>query len=305
MFVRVECSPYTRFVLSKRLSVRVLLDNSIPGHSQLCDWAMGPQGPLVGPYNQDDRVLGITRKRPHNDMAFQAQVDLLFTVGRLIREKHIEAFTYSEFLCESMEQFSGDPMLDALAECDIRTCPPAIDRSRFQRGDYFEFARKGGKKDRKRGIESSLSQIAFMQMLCELTDELSAQLITFKGLLGLTDFEIESLKNLKCYQQLCRISNSIENYPDMFHLWTAHRNRIDALLTLDNKFVNIANKLCNSRGALVEFPTMVLRPSELLSFLGIKEPDTIPIQYGRFYTLVELWRDAPTEKFALFRVRQR
>lgn len=285
--------------------MRVMLDNSIPGHSQLCDWAIGPQGPLFGPYNQDDKVLGVVRKGPHHDAAFQAQVDLLFTVGRLIREKHIEAFTYSEFRCESMEQFIGDPMLDALAECDIHTCPPAIERSRFQQGDYFEFARKGGKKDRKRGIESSLSQIAFMQMLCELTVGFPAQLMAFKDVLGLTDFEIESLKNLKCYQRLCRIGNSVENYPDMFHLWTAQRSRMDVLLTLDNKLANIASKIRNARETLIEFPTQVLRPSELLSLLGIEEPDLIPIKPDRFYTFVELWRDAPAERFALFRVSPR
>lgn len=285
--------------------MRVLLDNSISGHSQLCDWAMGPQVSILKANNQEHEVLGIVRKKPHNDTFFQTEVDLLFTVGRLIREKRIEAYTYSEFLCESMEQFIGDPMLDALAECEIQTCPPAIVRSRFQQGDYFEFARKGGKKDRKRGIESGLNQIAFMQMLCGLKEGFLSQIMPFKDILGLTDFEIESLKNLRCFQQLCKISNSVENYPDMFHLWTAQRNRMDVFLTLDKRLANIAQSVRKSRGTSIEFPTLVLMPSELLKRLGINKPDQIPIKHGCFYTLVELWKDAPKERFALFRVSQR
>jgi hypothetical protein len=285
--------------------MRVMLDNSIPGHSQLCDWAMGPQGPLFGVQNQHCEVLGMVRKKPHDDAAFQSQIDSLFTVGRLIREKRIEAFTYSELRCEQMEQFSGDSMLDALAECNIQTCPPAIDRSRFLQGDYFAFARKGGKADRKRGLSTGLSQIAFLQMLCGLEDGFLSQWIPAKDILGLTEFEIESLQNLRCFQQFCKISNSVENYPDMFHLWTAQRNRMQVFLTLDNRLANIAKAIHKSQGVAIEFPTQVLRPSELLRLLGVEAPDPVPIKRGQFYTLLELRRDAPTERFALFRVRRR
>lgn len=284
--------------------MRAMLDNSIPGHSQLCDWAMGPQGPLFGAQSHCE-VLGMVRKKMHDDAAFQAQVDSLFTIGRLIREKRIEAFTYGELRCESMQQFIGDPMLDALAECEIKTCPPAIERSRFQRGSYFTFARKGGEKDRKRGLNARLSQIAFIQMLCGLREGFLPQWTPLKDLLGLTEFEIESLKNLKCFQQFCKISNSAENYPDMFHLWTAQRNHMEVFLTLDNKLINIAQMIRRSRGISIEFPTQVLRPSELLSLLGVKEPDPIPIKHDRFYTLLDLWGDAPSERFALFRVSRR
>jgi hypothetical protein len=204
-----------------------------------------------------------------------------------------------------MPQFIGEPMLDALAECEIQTCPPAIERSRFQRGDYFAFARKGGKTDQKQGLDLRLSQIAFMQMLCGLGNGFLLGLMPYKDILGLTEFEIESLKNLKSFQQFCKISNSPENYPDMFHLWTAQRNRMDVFLTLDNKLANIAQTIRKTRGVTLEFPTQVLRPLELLDLVGIKEPDPIPIRRDCLYTFLELSRDAPTEKFALFRVSQR
>jgi hypothetical protein len=285
--------------------MRVMLDNSVFGHSQICEWATGPQGTHFGIDNQHYEVAGIVRKKPHNDAAFQAQIDSLLTIGRLIREKQVEAYTYSELRCESMQRFIGDRMLDALAECQIKTCPPALERSRFLWGNGLAFARKGGKKDRKRGLSTGLSQIAFLQMLCELREGFLPLWMPLKELIGLTDFEIESLNNLKCFQMLCKFSNSTEHYPDMFHLWTAQRNRMNVFLTLDNKLANIAKTIRKSGDVPIEFPTEVLRPLELLDILGINKPDPVPIQYARFYPLLELWRDAPSERFALFRVSLR
>lgn len=88
--------------------MRVMLDNSIPGHSQLCEWETGPQGPLFGPC-QDYKVCGIVRKKPDSNPRFQTEIDSLFTVGRLIREGTVEAFTYSELGCERMQQYNRRP----------------------------------------------------------------------------------------------------------------------------------------------------------------------------------------------------
>ena len=113
--------------------------------------------------------------------------------------------------------------------------PPAVERSRFYQGHYLTYARKGGKKDRKSGVRTTIGQIQFMQMLCNLKEDFLPQWMPFVKTLGLTAFEIESMVNLKCFQMLCKISNGVENYPDMFHLWTAQRNHIDTFLTLDKK----------------------------------------------------------------------
>ncbi len=285
--------------------MRVMLDNSIPGHSQLCDWAMGPQGPLFGPVYGRYEVLGIRRKAPDPNPAFQAEIDCLLTVGRLIREGRVEAFTYSELDCERDNQFIGSPMLDALAECRIQRCPSAVERSRFLVGRYTAFARKGGKRDRKKGLDCGLSQIAFMEMLCDLTGEAVSQIVSWRESLGLTEFEAESFENLSCFQQICRFSGSIENYPDMFHLWTAQRNKIDVFLTLDNRMANIGKAIAKSRSVSFEYPTQLLRPSDLLRILGITRPDPMPVPQNRFYTLTELWGDCPRARFALFRLSPR
>lgn len=285
--------------------MHVLVDNSITGASQICEWAMGPQGARLGPQNAHWEVLGLIRKMPHPDVAFQAEADALFTVGRLMRKGQIEAYTYNEIGCERMWQPGHDPMLDALAECRFQRCAPAIERSRFQGGLFPDYQRKGGKKDRKRGVNTRIGQIPFMEMLCQLNTEGVSGSEEWVQLLKLTEFDVESLKRLKSFQQFCKLSGSREHYPDIFHWWTAQRNRMDVFLSLDFKFANLAKRIAASPGVNLEYPTEVLRPLELLARFGINEPDHIPIPHGRFFTLHDLWSDAPNQRFTLFRVRRR
>ena len=268
--------------------MRVMLDNSIFSHSQFAESTMGPQGPRFGIHSQDNRVWGFVRKKLNPSDEYQLQVDSLFTVGRLIREKRFEAFTYCELMYESFNRTIGERAFDALAGCARSDCPPALMRSRFRGGDGFEFARKGGKKDRKRGLATALSQISFMEWLCSLDERHVTAILECKAVLGLTEFEIESLRNLRCFQKLCAISQSRDNYPDMFHLWTAERNRMDVFLTLDKTLCNVFSQIEHAKIVEIEYPTRVLRPLEFLMLLGVTQPDSVPIEPGRFYPAHEV-----------------
>jgi len=270
--------------------MRVMLDNGIFGHSQFAESVLGPQGPRFGIHDQDNQVWGFVRKTLDPDREYQSQIDALFTVGRLIREKRIEAFTYCELMFESFNRVIGETAFDAFAGCARSDCPPALMRSRFRGGDGFAFARKGGKKDRKRGLDTGLSQIDFMEWLCTLDDRHIAAILECNAILGLTEFEIGSLRNLSCFQRLCAISQSQENYPDMFHLWTAQRNRMDVFLTLEKKLTQIFKHIEHARIIEIEHQTTVLRPLEFLRLLGVAEPDPVPIEPGRFYPAHEFMK---------------
>jgi hypothetical protein len=269
--------------------MRVMLDNGIFGHSQFADSAMGPQGQRFGPGNQHHQVWGVVRKKLDPNEEYQSQMDSLFTVGRLIREKQVEAFTYRELMYESFNRIIGMSEFDALAGCAMVDCPPALMRSRFRSGDLFEFVMKGGKKDRKRGLDTRLSQIDFMEWLCTLDERHVSAIVECRTILGLTEFEMDSLRNLRCFQKLCTISQSPENYPDMFHLWTAQRNRMDVFLTLESTLPQIFNHIEHARVVEIEHQTKVLRPLEFLRLLGVTQPDPVPIEPGRFYPMVEVW----------------
>jgi hypothetical protein len=266
-----------------------MLDNGIFGHSQFADSAMGPQGPRFGPGNEHHQVWGVVRKKLDPNSEYQSQIDSLFTVGRLIREKQVEAFTYRELMYESFSRIIGMSEFDALAGCAIADCPPALMRSRFRSGDLFEFVRKGGKKDRKRGLDTGLSQINFMQWLCTFDDRHITAILEYRAALGLTEFEVESLRNLRCFQRLCEVSRSPENFPDMFHVWTAQRNRMDVFLTLESTLPQIFNHIEDARIVEIEHQTKVLRPLEFLRLMGVTQPDPVPIQPGQFYPMIEVW----------------
>ena len=271
-----------------------MLDNGIESHSQFADGSTYTSHFEWNGMPDSCQVAGFMRKPLHRDPAYQAEIDALFTIGRLIRERHLEAFIYVELKFESWKRYIGEMAFDALAGCSIRHCDAPIERSRFLQGDAFAYAIKGGKEDRKAGRDTSLSQIRFVEWLLSLADKHVLELISLRDLLKLTDFEIESLHNLPWLHSMCKIAQSSENYPDMLHLWAAQRNRMDAFLTLESRLPNIAAHFPKSKSCTPSFATRVLRPLELLKLLGISSLDPVPIQPGLFYPVVG--RPFPLEK---------
>lgn len=247
---------------------------------------MEPRTVQFGHRTQVVEVHGLVRKRVHKDADYQRHMEALFTIGRLIREGQIRAFEYNEIHFERVRIAPPTEEFNALRGCTIDRCAPALERSRFERTislrDMFS---KGGKKDRRRfGVAGAFGQIGFMEFLCALREEHVDELIErHASLLGFTDFEAESLRNIHWFQFLCERSQSRESYPDIFHLWTAERNGLDALLTLDEVLVNLVRRVKNERKKRIEIRTEVLRPLDLLQMLNIRKPDPVPMKAGRFY----------------------
>ena len=268
--------------------MRVLLDNGIFVHAEFAKWDKKPTA-LRHSNGDVVAVHGLVRKEPHQDAEYQRQVEALFTVGRLIREGRISAYDYSEIDCEGARAGTRVQEFNALLGCAIDACPPALERSRFRMTtnlrDWFA---KGGKEDRKRGAQLGwANQIAFFEWLCRLDEKAVPLLIQHASEIRLTDFEIENFKNIHWFQFLCQRSQSPENYPDVFHLWTPERNTLDAVLTLEKRFVNFVRGVRKEKKKRIEIRTEVLRPLELLQRFHIAEPDPVPMELGRFYYLHE------------------
>lgn len=268
--------------------MRVMLDNSICSHSQFAEPVMGPQGPRFGPRNAHFQVYGVVRKKIDANSEYQNQKNALFTVGRLIRESRFKAFTYGELMLESWNRAIGIKEFDALAGCTVPQCDSAIERSKLRGGLYPEYGRKGGKGDRKRGLDVSLSLIEFIRFLCTLDESAVDQLISQKEILELTDFEVESLRHLFQLRELCEMGQSSENYPDMFHVWTAQRNEMDVFLTLERKLPEIIEKAPKELKKKARLTTRVMRPISFLELLGISQLDPVPIEPDTFYPFIEI-----------------
>jgi len=273
-----------------RAPLRILLDNGIFSHSEFAEYSIEHTSVRWGNTEHVLPVQGFIRKAPDSNLEERAQKEALFTIGRLIREGRMEAHRYIEIFFEGMRGRTALSIGNALHGCNIRECPPALERSKFRSSvDLWDTISKGGKKDRKAGVKlGATNQIAFLEWLCTLEEEHVEALRPHAAQIGLTAFEIESLTDLKWFKFLCQRSGSRENYPDVFHLWTAERNNLDGMLTLDRKLSNIVTSVRKERERRIEIKTQVLCPLELLRKLGIDKPDPVPLEVGRFYQLHEL-----------------
>lgn len=272
--------------------MRMLLDTGVLSHSEFAVHATKQVSGCWGNRNVVAPIHGFVRKAADRNTDYQKQQEALFTVGRLIREGHVEAYTYVEILFERMRGKGRFPVCDALKASDIQGCPSALERSKFFKTlDFREMISKGGRKDRKAGVEpGTATQIAFLKWLCSLRKEGINALIEHAVQIGLDEFEVESLRNIEWFQFLCQRSGSPENYVDVFHLWTAERNGLDAVLTLDKKLPNLLSHVGKEKVKKIEIRAQVLRPLDLLQKLGIDKPDPVPMDPDRFYDFFEATR---------------
>jgi hypothetical protein len=267
------------------MPIRVLFDTGVFIHSEFAEFAVNEIPVRWVGMESVAKVHGLRRKQPHADKDYQSQIDALFTVGRMIREGRVEAYTYNEI---RFERFNGRPELqefNALQGCSFRRCDPPLDRSLFLKTSNFkDFFAKGGKKDRGSGLSlGDANQIAFFDWLCTLDKASVGALIKHSTLIGLSDFEINSLRNIEWFQLVCNRSGTSENYPDVFHLWTAERHHLDAFLTLEKKLPRLVDRVRNEKTVKIAVSTDVLRPLDLLQRLGVCAPDPVPIDEDRFY----------------------
>lgn len=274
--------------------MRVLLDTGILAHAEIAIGAVQPQTIEWGTTKHTVEVHGFARKASQRDPDYQKQIDALFTVGRLIREGRITAYDSWEIRIERNRGYSDLPVCNALWNCRIALCSSPLERSKFRMTrNITDWFAKGGKKDRRAGVElGSANQLAFLSWLCSLTKDQVEAILSHARLLKLSQFEMESLRDIGWFQHLCRRAASEENFPDVFHLWTAKRSGLDAFLTLERKLPNIVSSVEKERRTRFKVGVEVFRPLELLNAFGITELDPVPMEFGRFYG----WFDVPQPK---------
>jgi hypothetical protein len=272
--------------------MKVLLDTGVISSADFLEGDSRIQKLKWGSGSTRTTIAGFRRVDTVRDADQQNEKDALFTVGRLAREGRIALYAYSELNVEMWRRPRGrDPLLNAFLECRIMQCPAPVERSKFRATiDMNNWIAKGGKSDRDKGIRpSESSQIAFFQWLSNLPDEATAAFLNHSKLLGLDDFEVVSLQDLPWFQTLARAFVSPENLPDCFHLWTARRNGMHALLTLEKKLPRTIAQLKKRKQGAIDPGVAVLRPTELLRQLNVMEVIEAPVEPGRFYSCMEIF----------------
>jgi len=268
--------------------MKIMLDTGIISHSEFSQMAVEERSGQWGGLEITERITGLIRKEADKNEGRQREIDALFTVGRMIREKRVGAFSYPELNFERIRGRGRELGFNALNGCEVKACLPAIERSIFRHGlNFLEYASKGGRKDHRTGNPTGgLSQIAFFEWLCELSMQHVAGIVQCRTSLKLSQFDVDSLLDLQRFQLLCQASGSRENYPDMFHVWTAEHNRLDCFLSLDYRLANIVSAVGRQKKNYVDIQARVLSPLGLLAELQIKTPDRVPMEFDRFYRLI-------------------
>lgn len=271
--------------------VKVLLDNGIISHAEFIEPAIKTKEILWGSHKILVPIHGFRRKPPHENDEYQRQINAIFTIGRLIREGRISAYTSNEIRIESFRRRCTIKAFYALKDCNISNCPTPIERSKFRKTISFsEHVSKGGRKDRAKGVNlGSANQIPFMELLQNLNGSTFHWILEHPEKLGLTKFEVESLRTIEWYKFICSRFRSSENLPDAFHLWTAERNHMDVFLTLEKRLPNLVKQIKGEKNNRLTITTEVLRPIEFLCWMGVKEPDEVPIKYDKFYNFFEVY----------------
>ena len=270
--------------------VKVLLDNGIISHAEFIEPAKKMQELQFGSLKISGPIHGFRRKPPHENDEYQRQINAIFTIGRLIREGRISVYISNEIQFESYRRRCTIKPFNALKDCNISKCPTPIERSKLRKAIFSEHVSKGGKKDRAKGVNlGSANQIPFMEWLRNL-DETNLRCIReHREILGLTNFEVESLRNIEWYKFICSRFRSSENFPDAFHLWTAERNHMDVFLTLEKRLANLVKQIKGEKNNRITITTEVLRPIEFLCWMGVKKLDEVPIKYDKFYNFLEVY----------------
>jgi hypothetical protein len=271
--------------------LKVLVDNGAVSAASFLIPAQRAQELKWGDQAAHLAIAGFVRTPIAKDAEQQAEKDALFTIGRLARAGRVSLFTYVEL---SAEQWRGslrrEPFVNAFAGHKANQCHAPIERTKFRAGLGFdEWMAKGGKKDRKQDRASNdLGQIPFLSWLASLSDAHTNALMGIAAKLRLTEFEVDSLRDLGWFQALAKELGSQENLPDCFHIWTARRNNIPVFLTLEKTLPRRIEQIQNRRQQALEIDVAVLRPSALMLRLGITELDTVPLEPERVYSVGEV-----------------
>lgn len=264
--------------------MNVLLDAGILIHAEFGEPTSNMTEVSWGPMTKKVPIAGFRRKPPDPNPEQQREKDALFTIGRLIRECRVTAYRYNEVTVEYGRR--GSPrFVNALSGCELNGCEPAIDRTKLFQTISGDDEDKGGKKDKVAGkIDDGFSQISAFTEIKNYTPPMVEALIKNADLIDLTPFEVGSLRDLAWFRFVCDRSESRENYPDVFHLWTAERHGF-AFLTLEKKLGRLVQRIRSERKSPVEIKTKVYRPTELLEALQVSDLDPVPLEFNRFYPL--------------------
>lgn len=232
--------------------VSVLIDQNIISYGRIMDSV------------KIDGVIGYVRKKPKIDRLLKLEIDCLPTISKLIKERKISAYRYTELDYEDWKSSgSGQENLgDLFPSLQMNIIESAIERSYFFQSKLLEYIEKESIKDfcqwlNVKGAKDNIYKIVDIQKIPNKMRE--------------------NIDNISRYQEICHRLQKIDQYIDAFHLWSGEIKQISYFLTVDKKFINAVNKANSS--------CIPILPSEFIKIMNIESSQPFEFKENVFYSL--------------------
>ena len=250
--------------------IRILLDRNLRDYALRARPASRTQTVHWGYREHQAEIGGIIGKPLPSGAWLKDQVLCLPTIATLARVGQVALFSCTEIDVEEMSaslpfqnQFG-----DIFAGVRIDKLPSAVERTHFhQTIDFGKYV-------------SGASTAAFIREFLLRIDEKHLPLI--EQHVSLPDFDLDNLRNVGRYREICKGLQTDGHLRDAFHLWTAEAHGLDYFLTADKKFINV---MTGSRR--IPSPTRPICPSQLLDILDMPRLDPLPLKPGEYRDAID------------------
>jgi hypothetical protein len=251
--------------------VKILIDRNVQARAVQSEPAVREQTIRWGKTDVTSEFHGYRGKRLPEGEWLVRQIKCLPTIARLAKEGRVLLFSSEELFFESftaargLAGWSGD----LFRGVKISSVPAAVERSYFRQ--TIDFGKHA----------SGASQAEFYEEFLLKIDETTIVPLLEEHM-DLPAFDLQNLRSVGRFRELCAGLDSSDHRRDAFHLWTAEANGLAYFLTMDRRFINVMTQTKKT-----ELPTVPICPEDLLDALGGIERDLMPLKEGEFHDLFD------------------
>lgn len=242
---------------------QVFLDRNILSKSIIIDCAVEQQLLKWGDTSITSGIHGYGRKRLKNDWT-DDEVACLPTIALLVTNGLLKLYVGGEVRNEGIRArgVGKGTAGDLFRNIDIGYRASPIDIS------YFKSLTINQISDGRDLLE-----------FCETLIKIDVSIIKGKPEIWnrFPEYMKANFNNIPRLKKMLEALNHKQHWRDAFHLWSAECYEADYFLSIDQRFINVLTKT-----ATIELPVPIVKPSELLEKLEVREREPLPFEIEEF-----------------------
>lgn len=256
--------------------IRLLLDRNLRDQALRARPASRVQTTRRGNREYRAQIAGVIGKelpKLPQEAWLREQVLCLPTIASLAREGRLVLFSCTEVDVEEMR--ASMPLQNRFGDIfegvRINRLSSAVERTYFhQTIDFREYVSGDSAASFIRDFLLKLDEKQFLPLL--------------EQHMNLPAFDLENLRNLRRFKEICEDLHSDGQLRDAFHLWTAEVHGLDYFLTADGRFIRVMTDTKR-----IELPTRPICPVQLLEVLDLPRLDPLPLGPGEYRDALDVF----------------